>query len=199
MPGPAGDVAAPGLAEDAAALRRALAESDGAVVVGHSYGGTVMAEGADHPSARHLVYITSYLPEAGTSQAEIMAEEPDPVVVEPGPDGALRIAGYDPETFGRRFWQDLDDDAARRGAWERVTAQSAAAFTTPTTRAAWQGVPSTYLVCVRDGSTSLALQRRHAARATASFDLETGHHPFLSAPEAVAERLVEILGAVREA
>lgn len=184
-----------GLVEDAAALRAALedGDGDGAVVVGHSYGGTVIAEGADHPAAQHLVYITSYLPDAGTAQAQILADEADPVSIEPGHDGTLGIAGYDPDSFGARFWQDVPDPAVRQGAWDRIVRQSAGAFLTPTTRAAWQGRPSTYLVCADDRSTSVALQRFHAARATHAVELATGHHPFLSAPHLVADRLVAVL------
>jgi len=185
-----------GLVEDAAALRSMLDDVGSAVVVGHSYGGTVIAEGADHPAARHLVFITSYLPEVGRSQAEIMGDEPDPVVVAPGADGTVAITGYTAETFGTRFWQDVDDAGSRAGAWERVTAQSAAALTTPTTTAAWLGRPSTYLVCTGDRSTSIGLQRRHAARAERVVDLATGHHPFLSRPELVADELERIVAAV---
>jgi pimeloyl-ACP methyl ester carboxylesterase len=191
-----GEGAAPGtagLVEDAAALRAALDTTDGAVVVGHSYGGTVIAEGADHPAARHLVFISSYLPDVGASQGSIMSGETDPVAIAPNDDGTLGVAGYTAETFGARFWQDLDEPDLREGAWDRLTTQSAAAFTTPTTRAGWQGCPSTALVCAGDRSTSLALQRFHAARATRSVELPTGHHPFLSRPDLVAEQLVAVL------
>ena len=182
-----------GLLEDAQALRDALDDVDEAVVVGHSYGGTVIAEGADHPAARHLVYITSYLPDIGQSQADIMSGEQDPVSFAPGDDGTIRVAGYTASSFGDRFWQDLTDESARAGAWDRLTAQSVRAFGTLTTRAAWQGRPLTYLVCAEDRSTSLALQRFHADRATRSIDLLTGHHPFLSRPDLVTEQLIEVL------
>ena len=182
-----------GLVEDAAALRSALDEVDDAIVVGHSYGGTVIAEGADHPAARHLVYITSYLPDAGRSQSEIMSAEADPVAIAPAADGTLGVAGYDAASFGERFWQDLSDEPTRAGAWDRVTRQSASAFLTPTTRAAWEGRASTYLVCTADRSTSVGLQRFHAARATRSIELPTGHHPFLSRPDLVADELVAVL------
>lgn len=56
-------------------------------------------------------------------------------------------------------------------------------------RAGWQGVDSTYLVCGDDRSTSIELQRFHAARATRAVELPTGHHPFLSRPELVVEQI----------
>jgi pimeloyl-ACP methyl ester carboxylesterase len=185
---------AAGLVEDAQVLHAALDNVDEAIVVGHSYGGTVMAEGADHPATRHLVYITSYLPDAGQSQAEIMSGEPDPVGVAMGDDGTVQLAGYTPSSFGDRFFQDVADEEIRAEAWNRLTAQSVSAFGTPTTRAAWQGRPSTYLVCTEDRSTSLALQRLHASRSTRSIDLAAGHHPFLSRPDLVAEEIIRVLG-----
>jgi pimeloyl-ACP methyl ester carboxylesterase len=191
-----GEGAMPGAAsllEDARALRAALDGVDSAVVVGHSYGGTVIAEGADHPATRHLVYITSYLPDVGQSQADIMSGEQNPVSFAPGDDGTVRIAGYTASEFGDRFWQDLTDSEIRAEALNRLTAQSVGAFGTKTTQAAWRGKSSTYLVCTEDRSTSLALQRFHASRATRSFDLAAGHHPFLSRPDLVAEEIIRVL------
>ncbi|MFB2598472.1 hypothetical protein ACEXQE_11805 [Herbiconiux sp. P17] len=52
-----------------------------------------------------------------------------------------------------------------------------------------EGVDSTYLVCADDRSTSIELQRFHAARATRSVELPTGHHPFLTRPDLVVEQV----------
>jgi pimeloyl-ACP methyl ester carboxylesterase len=186
-----------GLLEDAAALHDALDEVDAALVVGHSYGGTVIAEGADHPAAQHLLTISSYLPQIGLAQSDIMSGEADPVRIANNGDGTLRVDGYDADSFGARFWADVSDPTVRAEAWERLTAQSAAAFVTPTTRAAWRGRPSTAVVCTEDRSTSLALQREHAARATRSVELPTGHHPFLSRPDLVADQVQRILEGLR--
>jgi pimeloyl-ACP methyl ester carboxylesterase len=195
--GEGADAAGAGLVEDAAALRAALDEAGSALVVGHSYGGTVIAEGADHPAARRLLHISSSLPEIGQSQAAIMSGEQDPVAIGDNGDGTLGVSGYDAESFGARFWDDVPDPAVASGAWARVTAQSARAFTTPTTAAAWRGRDSTYLVCTGDRSTSVALQREHAARATRSVDLPTSHHPFLSRPDLVADQVQAILEGLR--
>jgi len=46
-----------GLGADAAALRAALDEVDSAIIVGHSYGGTVIAEAGAHPAVAHLLSI----------------------------------------------------------------------------------------------------------------------------------------------
>jgi pimeloyl-ACP methyl ester carboxylesterase len=184
-----------GLVADAAALRAELdsLQHDGAIVVGHSYGGTVIAETGWHPAIAHLLYISSYLPEIGQAQAAIMSGESDPVSIGDNGDGTLGVAGYDAASFGERFLQDADA-ATLQQAWQRVTGQSAGAFVTPTSRAGWEGVDSTYLVCTEDKSTSVELQRLHAARATRSVDLPTGHHPFLTRPDLVVEQLQALRG-----
>jgi len=181
-----------GLVEDAAALRSALDEVESAIVVAHSYGGTVVAEAGQHPAVSHLLYISSYLPDPGQSQGAIMSGEGDPVSIGDNGDGTLGISGYSADSFGARFLQDVDA-ATQRQAFDRVTRQSASAFMTPTTAAGWEGVDSTYIVCGEDRSTSVELQRLHAARATRSVELPTGHHPFISRPELVVEQLERLL------
>ena len=180
-----------GLTEDAAALRALLDDVGSAIVVGHSYGGTVIAEAGPHPAISQLFLISSYLPPVGTAQAAIMADEPDPAEIAPNADGTLSLVA-DLASFTSRFMQDASDAAA--AAYDRVVPQAAAAFTTPTTQAGWQDVDSTYLVCTSDRSTSVALQRTHAARATRSLDLPTGHHPFISRPDLVASAVSRIAG-----
>jgi len=181
---------APGLVEDAAALRRLLDDvEDDAVVVAHSYGGTVVAEAGRHPAVARLLLVSSYLPDVGATQASLLADEPDPVAIGDAGGGLLALEGHDAGSFGARFLQDADP-VVQREAWSRVTGQSAGAFVTPTTAAGWQGVDSTYLVCADDRSTTPELQRRHAARATRSVELPTGHHPFVTRPDLVAEQVL---------
>lgn len=187
------DEIAGGLVADADALRAALDGTDAAVVVGHSYGGTVIAEAGAHPAVKHLLYVSSYLPDVGEAQGGIMSGESDPVSIADNGDGTLSVSGYDAASFGARFLHDADE-ATQREAWHRVTAQSATAFMTPTSAAGWRGVDSTYLVCAQDRSTSVGLQRFHAGRATRSVELPTGHHPFVSRPDLVVEQLRLLVG-----
>jgi pimeloyl-ACP methyl ester carboxylesterase len=182
-----------GLVADAAALRRELDQVDAAIVVGHSYGGTVIAEAGHHPAVSKLLYISSYLPDVGQAQGAIMSGEAHPVAVGDAGDGRIGLTGYDATSFGARFLQDAVR-AVQEEAWSRVTSQAVGAFTTPTSRAGWDGVDSTYLVCGDDRSTSLDLQRFHAARATRAVELPTGHHPFLTRPELVVAQIETLLG-----
>ena len=59
-------------ADDAATVRSALDEiGRPAVVVGHSYGGLVITEGAaGHPNVRHLVYLAAFMPDLDEGYTE---------------------------------------------------------------------------------------------------------------------------------
>lgn len=87
------------LQDDAAALRAVLDAHDDVVLVGHSYGGTVIAEAGAHPSVRHVVLVSSYTPPIGASQGSVMSGEPDPVAVRVD-DGRVVLDGYDAAFFG---------------------------------------------------------------------------------------------------
>jgi pimeloyl-ACP methyl ester carboxylesterase len=182
-----------GLFDDAGALASVLDQVDSAIVVAHSYGGTVVAQGGAHPAVRHLVYISSFLPDVGQTHASLSPSTPDPVPVRAHHDGMVSVVDDDRHYFDRRFLHDVVDPSVVEQAHARLCAQSVAAFATPTTAAAWQTVESTYLVCADDRSTDPELQRKHAARATHTHELPASHHPFLSRPELVAEELEAIL------
>lgn len=179
------------LATDAAALRAVLDAHRDVVLVGHSYGGTVIAEAGTHPAVRHVVLVSSYTPPVGATQGSIMGAEPDPVTIRVD-DGRIALDGYDVDTFGARFLQD-GDAATQREAFARTTTQAAAAFGTPTTRTGWADVPSTAVVCTEDRSTTPGLQREHAARASDVVELPTGHHPFVTRPDLVVDVLAPLV------
>lgn len=177
---------------DAADLRFALIQVDAAVVVGPSCGRTVIAEAGHHPAVKKPPYVTSYLPQVGQSQGTIMSDESDLVRAKLGGGGLLELEGEDVSSFGRRFLQDADA-AIQSRAWDRVTMQSTAAFATPVSCAGWHGVDSTYIVCQKDRSTSVVLQRVDAARAQRFVELAPGHHPFVPRPDLVVDQLELLL------
>src|SRR6516165_1429702 len=48
------------------------------VLVGHSYGGMVLTELADHPAVTHAVYLAAFWPTRGQSVMEILGGGPPP-------------------------------------------------------------------------------------------------------------------------
>jgi pimeloyl-ACP methyl ester carboxylesterase len=67
----------------------------------------------------------------------------------------------------------------------QVTGQSVRA-------AAWQQVPSTYLICTQDRGTPADLQREFAQRAGSVVEIDAGHPAFLSQPAAVRDLLLSL-------
>ena len=59
------------LADDVAATRRVLDRQDGpAVLVGHSWGGTVITEAGVHPNVASLVYVSALSPDVGETTGQ---------------------------------------------------------------------------------------------------------------------------------
>ena len=62
------------LADDVAVTKRAIASSDGPVIlVGHSYGGAVVSEAGTDPKVKGLVYIAAFAPDRGESVSSLIA------------------------------------------------------------------------------------------------------------------------------
>jgi pimeloyl-ACP methyl ester carboxylesterase len=180
----------PGLAEDVAAVRRALRDSDEpTVVVAHSYGGIVTAEAAAGVgSVRHLVMVSSYLPEVGQSLSEFGDGGPAPFLDVDPDTGTF---GVRPELLVDTFLQDCDPEIQAQAA-DHLARQSVRVTGQPVGAAAWQQVPSTYLLCAQDRGTPPHLQRDFARRAGSVVELDAGHHPFLSRPAEVRDLLLSL-------
>ncbi|BBA99200.1 hypothetical protein RVR_5723 [Actinacidiphila reveromycinica] len=180
----------PGLREDVASVRTALTATDEpAVVVAHSYGGIVAAEAAAGvESVRHLVLVSSYLPEPGESLSTFGAPVPPPFL-DFDPEGGT--FGARPELFADTFVQDCPPDVARAAA-TRLARQTLSVTGQPVRAAAWHDLPTTYLLCADDRGTPAEAQRAFARRADEVVELAAGHHPFLSRPQDVADLVASL-------
>jgi len=108
------------------------------VVVAHSYGGIVAAEAAvDVETVRHLVLVSSYLPEPGESLSTFGADAPPPFL-DFDPDGGTFSAR--PELFAETFAQDCPPGIARDAA-ARLVRQTLPVAQQPVRAAAWQTCP----------------------------------------------------------
>ena len=191
--GEAGDPAGtggPGLPEDVAAVRQVLhGRDESTIVVAHSYGGIVAAEAAaEGDSVSHLLLISSYLPEVGQSLSSFGDGTPAPFL---DVDVDAGTFGVRPDILAETFLQDCDADTTTQ-AMGRLARQSLHVTQQPVRAAAWQRVPSTYLVCARDRGTPADLQREFARRAGKVVELDAGHHPFLSQPATVRDLLLSL-------
>ena len=179
------------LYDDVAACREAIRSVDGPVVLcGHSYGGMIITEAGADERVIELIYVTSVMPDAGQSQAELIGAEPAPWL-QPGEDGTV---GVDPDMIRRFFLQDCDESTTDE-AVARLARQSLVPFTQPPRQIAWRQKTTTYFVCTEDLATPAQTQRQRVRRDARAVDFAAGHHPFLSRPEAFAHSIATEIGA----
>ncbi len=179
-----------GLPEDAAAVREALdAIGRPTVVMGHSYGGIALSEGAaGSPYAAGLVYLCAFMLAAGESLLDAMQHRLPEWIALDAAAGSHLAQNTEEALYG-----DCPADVAARAA-ARLTSQSVAAIATPQSVAAWEALPSTYVVCQQDRAVPPPAQEAMAARAGAVIRLDSSHSPFLSRPHEVAGAVLAALG-----
>jgi pimeloyl-ACP methyl ester carboxylesterase len=179
------------LYDDVAACREAIRSVDGPVVLcGHSYGGMIITEAGVDEQVIELIYVTSVMPDAGQSQADLIGGEPAPWL-QPGED----TVGVDPDMVREYFLQDCDEPTIE-AAVARLTRQSFAPFGQPPREIAWRSTPSTYIVCTQDLATPAETQRGRIRAGAHHVEFDAGHHPFLSRPDPFAQLLVDEIKAL---
>lgn len=177
------------LADDIAVTQRLLSlQSEPTVLVGHSYGGSVITGAANGASqVKALVYITAFGLEEGESTSSVLSQGP------PSPGFSAVEAddrGYfwiNREKFHGAFAGDVTDDEAYIMAAVQKPF-SAASFGGEEPAAAWKTIPSWYLICTDDHIIPPSAQEFMAKRMNATVrSVASSHAPFMSKPGAVAD------------
>ena len=183
------------LADDVEALDVVLERLDGpAVLVGHAYAGSVIAE-TRNPKAAALVYIAALAPDEGETVGEVFSRgQPHPKTPKLEPD-AHGLIWLPEQAFAEAFSQNSSsEEQAILAAVQRPLAVDC--ITVPVERPLWKDRPSWFLIAEDDRMITPDTQRftaeRMGARARAR---PVDHAPLVSAPEEVAGI---ILDAVRE-
>jgi pimeloyl-ACP methyl ester carboxylesterase len=177
------------LADDVAATRRVLDRQDGpTILVGHSWGGTVVTEAGIHPSVAGLVYVSALAPDAGETTArqyEGFAPTPE-FVIDVGADG---YGFLNPDTFKAGFADDASDADAAFLRDSQVPINMSV-FATPLDHAAWQTKPSWAVIATEDRAFDLAMLRHMATRIGASItEVAASHAVFMTQPDVVADTI----------
>lgn len=101
-------------------------------------------------------------------------------------------AWIDPESATSLFYADCPPDAAAR-AVELVRPDTALNFALSPTAAEWKCTPSLYIATRRDRTWPPSLADKFAQRCTNVVSLDTGHSPYLSAPDLTASIIRDCL------
>jgi len=175
------------LADDVAATKRAIdAQSGPVILVGHSWGGTVITEAGANDKVAALVYVAAFAPDAGQSSNDLGKDGPPPpglANIRPDSAGFLSLT---PESVATNFAQDLP---AAQTAVMAVTQGPIAgkAFDDKVGNAAWKTKPSWFIVSEKDRMIQPDLERAMAKKINAKTTaLPTSHVPMLSRPNDVA-------------
>lgn len=167
------------------------------VLVGHSFGGTVITATAEKysPRLKTLVYVTAIVPMNG--QSTIDAARPDTDSLLPGTlttsaDGRaiMGTTGDLREIFYAGCPREDVSLARMMLVSESAKALEAVVRTTPQN---WGNIPKVYVECTLDRAIGIAQQRRFwsAAQMADVRTLETDHSPFFSAPDALTSILCD--------
>ncbi|WP_165070091.1 alpha/beta fold hydrolase [Marisediminicola senii] len=179
-----------GVAYDSDYLRSLLAGISGDVVlVGHSYGGTVISGGgAGNPNVKALVFVGAFAPEEGETPGQLAAQIPgstlgDTLTSVPLPDGGNDLYIVQNRYHAQFAADSPEADAAVMGVTQRPIRD--AAFAEASGVPAWKTVPSWFLFGAEDRNIPAAMHRFMAERAGSrrTIELEGGSHT-VGIPEA---------------
>lgn len=156
------------------------------VVLGHSYGGSVIT-GLER--VRHLLYVAAFVPAAGESGARLggaaaLVNE----AVRHNDDGTTSIKR---ERAREVLYADCTEADSDWATALLVPQQPGHGRGVPS-RVAWQSVESTYIRCEQDKALSPELQERMAHRCTNAVSLRSSHSPFISRSGQLAELISRI-------
>lgn len=176
--------------DDAAAVRTSFNRASGPIVlVGHSYGGTVITVAGTDDRVKALVYICALAPDEGeTSQAE-QDKHPKTAVFD-------HIEVVDNRIFLKpsgtaEFCGDLSGEEQKL-VYATQGAPLTDLFTQPVRGAAWKTKPTYYIVGTNDHTVHPELERFVAKRMNAKItELQSSHVPMLSQPQRVYEVIRE--------
>ena len=174
------------------------------VLVGHSYGGSVISEAANgRLNVKALVYVAGFAPEAGETAAQLTGKFPGSTLAATlAPPVPLAGGGNDlyiqQDKFPAQFAADVPMAEARlMGAGQRPVTE--AALNEPSTNGAWKTISSWFVYGTADrnipASVSAFMAERAHARQTVTIK-GASHVVMVSHPDAVAA-LIEKAAATK--
>lgn len=175
------------LADDVAATRRVLARQPGpCILVGHSWGGTVITEAGIDPKVAGLVYVSALAPDAGETTAQQYAGFPaaSEFVIDAQADG---FGFVNPAKFKIGFAADASDADAAFLRDSQVPI-NLSVFETRLEHAAWRTKPSWAVIATQDNAFGAGMLHTMAKRIGATItEVPASHAVFMTQAKPVAD------------
>jgi pimeloyl-ACP methyl ester carboxylesterase len=179
------------LSDDAAALKRTIARTQGPVIVaGHAYAGAVIATANDE-RVKALVYVAALAPDEGETVAQVFYRDethPKAPQLTPDSDGFIWMPD---EGFTNAFAQNATDEqlALSKAVQRPISVKS---IQEPAPSPAWKSKPNWYLLAEEDRMINPKTQRFMAERMKATVrSFAVDHTPLLTAPDKVVDIILE--------
>lgn len=178
------------------------------VLVGHSYGGSVITNAAaGNQNVKALVYVDAAAPAAGETNGSlsgadsVLKQLPEDELFDrlPSPNGSAGAVDLylKKNIFLNNFANDLPTDEATR-LWATQRSASTNAFETPSEHAAWETIPSWYFISSGDQIITPTSEKAMAQRAHSQVTIFDGgsHLTLISHPDAVTAVIDQAIAAV---
>jgi pimeloyl-ACP methyl ester carboxylesterase len=159
------------------------------VLVGHSYGGSIISEAGNNPNVVALVYIAAFALDEGESCASI--EQAVPQASKAFKPDSNNNWWIEQEHFAADFAADVPPAVSHFMAISQVPI-STDAFTHKVTNPAWKAKPTWYMVASQDRSINPIQERMMAKRAHAkTVEVTASHVAYMSHPKEAAKLIEE--------
>lgn len=178
------------LEDDVAATQRVLDRQDGpTILVGHSWGGSVITEAGVDPKVTGLVYVAALAPDAGEDTASLYNgfTTPPEFVIEPQADGFGFLSLQD---FKAGFAADLSDADAAFLRDSQVPV-NLAVFGTKLTEAAWRTKPSWAVIGTEDKAFDQKMLFHMAERIGADITTVAASHALYASQAKVVADVID--------
>lgn len=187
------------LEDDVAATLRVLDSQDGAtILVGHSWGGTVITEAGVHPNVAGLVYLSALAPDAGETTAKQYEGYPpaSEFVIDTGADGFGFVRA---DKFQSGFAADVNSADAAFLRDSQVPIRMSV-FQTPRKQAAWRTRPSWAIISTEDLAFGEGMLHGMAKRIGAEItEIPGSHASYITQRKAIADVIDAAARSIRPA